>query len=44
MQLHDLIATRIGRYLHSFQDKGLVYTVDTVHGLETYVDTDFVGI
>jgi len=43
MRSHELAVMRIGRYLLSSQDKGLIYTVDAARGLETYVDADFAG-
>ena len=43
MQSHKLAVMRIGRYLLGSQDKGLVYTVNTARGLETYVDANFAG-
>ena len=42
MQSYELAVMRIGRYLLSSQGKGLVYTVNTVCGLETYIDANFV--
>ena len=43
MQSHELAVMRIGCYLLGFQDKSLVYTVNAMRGLETYVDSNFAG-
>ena len=43
MQSHKLAIIRIQRYLLSYQYKELVYPVDAVGGLETYVDANFAG-
>ena len=41
MRSHELAVMKIRRYLIGSQDKGLVYTVDAMHGLETYMDANF---
>ena len=40
---HEQAVMRIGRYLLSTQDKGMVYKPDPAKGLEVYVDADFAG-
>jgi hypothetical protein len=43
MQLHEQAVTRIGRYLLSFKNKGMIYSPDSSKGNQVYVDTDFAG-
>jgi hypothetical protein len=40
---HEQAVMRIGRYLLSSKDRGIVYKPDSSLGLETYVDADFAG-
>ena len=40
---HELIVTRIGRYLLETKEKGLICEVDKLKGLECFVDTNFAG-
>jgi hypothetical protein len=41
--LHEQAVKRIGRYLYSTQDKGLIYRPSTSATLDMYVDADFAG-
>jgi hypothetical protein len=43
MRSHEQAVMRIGRYLLSTRDKGMVYKPDSSKGLEVYVDADFAG-
>jgi hypothetical protein len=43
MRLHEQAVMCIGRYLLSTQDRGMTYTLDSVKGIEVYVDADFAG-
>ena len=43
MRSHEQAVMRIGRYLLSSKDQGMIYTPDASLGLETYVDADFAG-
>ena len=40
---HELAVMRIGRYLLSSRDKGMIFTPDKEKGLEVFVDADFAG-
>jgi hypothetical protein len=40
---HEQAVMRIGKYLLSSKDRGIVYSPDPNLGLEVYVDADFVG-
>ena len=41
MRTHKLVIVRIGRYLISNPDRGVIYTVNKSRSLEVYVDADF---
>jgi hypothetical protein len=43
MRSHELAVMRIGRYLLSSKDKGMIFTPDATKGLEVFVDADFAG-
>ena len=43
MQLYELSVMRIGRYLVSNSDKGIIYNVDKSKCLEVYANVDFAG-
>eukprot|EP00984_Skeletonema_dohrnii_P032799 scaffold27521_cov99-Skeletonema_dohrnii-CCMP3373.AAC.2 len=40
---HEIAVMRIGKYLRSSMDKGIIYKPDKKKGLECYVDADFAG-
>ena len=40
---HEVAVMRIGKYLRSSMDKGIIYKPDKKLGLECYVDADFAG-
>ena len=40
---HERAITRIGRYLLTSRDRGIIYKPDMNRGLECYVDADFAG-
>ena len=40
---HERAVKRIGKYLLSNRDKGLIFTPDRSRGIEVYVDADFAG-
>ena len=41
---HGVAAKRIVRYLLKTRDKGILFTPDTKEGLDSWVDSDFVGL
>jgi hypothetical protein len=43
MHSHEQAVMRIGRYLLSTRDKGMICKPDSSKGLEVYVDADFAG-
>jgi hypothetical protein len=43
MRSHEQAVMRIGQYLLSSKDKGMIYLPDTKQGLEVWVDADFAG-
>jgi hypothetical protein len=43
MRLHELAVMRIGGYLLSTKERGMIYRPDLTRGLEVFVDTDFAG-
>ena len=40
---HECAVKRIGKYLLSNKNKGLIITPDRSRGIEVYVDADFAG-
>jgi hypothetical protein len=42
-RLHEQAFMRIGRYLLSTKEKGMIYRPDRLKGIEVYVDADFAG-
>ncbi len=40
---HKQAVMRIGRYLLSTCEKGMIYKLDLTKGIEVYVDADFTG-
>ena len=40
---HEQAVMRIGRYLLSTKEKGMIYRSDCLKGIEVYVDADFAG-
>jgi hypothetical protein len=43
MRSHEQAVMRIGRYLLSTHEKGMIYKPDSTKGVEVYVDADFAG-
>ena len=43
MQSHEQAVMRIGRYLLSTKEKGMIYRPDSTRGIEVFVDADFAG-
>jgi len=43
MRLHELAIMRIGQYLLSTKDKGMIYRPDPKRGHEVFVDANFAG-
>ena len=43
MRSQEQAVMRIGRYLLSSKDKGMIYAPDPKRGLEVWVDADFAG-
>jgi hypothetical protein len=43
MRSHEQAVMRIGRYLLSSKDKGMIYSPDPKRGLKVWVDADFAG-
>ncbi len=43
MHSHEQAVMRIGRYLLSTREKGMIYKPDLTKGIEVYVDADFAG-
>jgi hypothetical protein len=43
MRSHKQAVIRIGRYLLSTKEKGMVYKPDSLRGIEVFVDADFAG-
>jgi hypothetical protein len=43
MRSHEQAVIRIGRYLLSTKEKGMIYKPDALRGIEVFVDADFAG-
>jgi hypothetical protein len=43
MRWHEQNVIRIGRYLLSIKEKGMIYKPDLTKGIEVFVDADFAG-
>jgi hypothetical protein len=43
MRLHEQAIIRIGRYLLSTKEKGMIYCPDSTRGIEVFVDANFAG-
>jgi hypothetical protein len=43
MRSHKQVVIRIGQYLLSTKEKGMVYKPDSLRGIEVFVDADFAG-
>ncbi len=43
MRSHELAVMRIGKYLLSKKERGMIYRPDLARGLEVFVDTNFAG-
>jgi hypothetical protein len=43
MRSHEQAVMRIGRYLLSTKEKGMIYRPDSARGIEVFVDADFAG-
>jgi hypothetical protein len=43
MRSHKQVVIRIGQYLLSTKEKGMVYKPDSLRRIEVFVDADFAG-
>ena len=43
MRSHEQAVIRIGKYLLSTKEKGMIYKPDSTRGVEVFVDADFAG-